>query len=371
MRIGLLVLMAGREAGGPDTYEVQLIRALARLDERNDYFVYCTGNEALRAIDVRQDNFHFRLLRPGIRALSVAVTLPALLKKDGVQLLHSTFTPPPYAPTLQVLTMHCVSSFVHPEFYSRSIGWRLNTLLTVGMRKAACVVCVSHTTLRNVHEMFGVPLDRLVVAYNGVSDTFVPTERTHAHQMVAERLGIDFEYLLFLGKLEPRKNVLRIIEAYARYRAATQSSAKLLLTGHRTVTTPAVETLIDRLGLDGCVVQPGYVSASDLPLLYSAARMFLFPSLWEGFGIPMIEAMACGTPVIASNVSCLPEIAGDAAVIVDPLSVDAIAEGMIRIDTSEVLRAELVERGLARARQFTWLNSARTTLAVYQRLAVG
>ncbi len=367
MRIGLFVLMAGREAGGPETYEVELIRALARIDTTNEYIVYCTGDEAPAAIGVHQDNVAYRVLGPSPRWLSVPFTLPAMLVKDRIDVLHSTFTPPPFSPVRQLLTMHCVSSFVHPEYYSRPVAWRLNSLLRLGMRQAGCVLCVSQTTLSDVHNLFKVPLDRLAVAYNGVGAGFRPVPPERARVLARERLGIDYPYLLFLGKLEPRKNVIRLIEAYAKFRRDTGSDARLLLAGHRTAVTPEIQGCIERLNLQGYVVQPGYVSSADLPLLYSAAQMFLFPSLWEGFGIPLIEAMACGAPVLTSNVSCLPEIAGDAAVIVDPWKVDSIADGIARIHSSDT--TGMVRRGFERARQFTWEGSARSTLAAYARLA--
>jgi glycosyltransferase involved in cell wall biosynthesis len=297
----------------------------------------------------------------------VPFTLPTVVARDRVDVLHSTFTPPPFSPVRQMLTMHCVSSFVHPEYYSPLVAWRLNSLLKIGMRTAGCVLCVSHTTLADVHRLFRVPLDRLAVAYNGVGAEFRPTPPDTARKLMRERLGIDYPYLLFLGKLEPRKNVMRLIEAYAKYRQDTGSDARLLLAGHRTAVTPEIQGLVKRLHLEAHVMQPGYVSSTDLPLLYSGARMFLFPSLWEGFGIPMIEAMACGTPVLTSNVSCLPEVAGDAAVIVNPWKVDSIAEGMARIDASDTTQMAL--RGFERARQFTWERSARSTLAAYGRYA--
>lgn len=368
MRVGVLVLMAGREAGGPETYEVEMLRALARIDRRNEYVIYCTGDEAPRAIGVEQANVTYRVLAPRARSISVALTLPARLVADGIDLLHSTFTPPPLAPGPQVLTMHCLSSFVHPEFYSPLIRWRLNALLRLGMRQAAKVLCVSAATAEDVHRRFGVPRDRLAVTYNGVGSRFRPTPAVDARRRIAAELGVTFPYALFLGKLEPRKNVMRLIEAFARFRRETGSDTRLLLAGHRTSVTPAIERAIERFALREAVVQVGYVPSDLLPILYSGARMFLFPSLWEGFGIPVIEAMACGTPVLTSNVTCLPEIVGDAAVIVDPTSVDRIAEGIARLDESETLRTTLVGRGYARARLFTWENSARATLDAYEQV---
>jgi glycosyltransferase involved in cell wall biosynthesis len=368
MRIGVLVLMAGREAGGPETYEVEMLRALARLDRRNEYVVYCTGPEAPAAIDVQQDNVRYHVLRPSLRAVSVGVTLPAQMRRDGIEVLHSTFTPPPILSGPEVLTLHCLSSFVHPEFYSRPIAWRLNTLLRVGMRRASCVLCVSQTTADDVHGRFGVPRDRLAVSYNGVGHRFRPVPADEARRRVREALGVDGPYALFLGKLEPRKNVTRLLQAFAEFRRATGSDTQLLLAGHRTSVTPALDEQIAALDLEGAILQAGYVPSDVLASLYAGARMFLFPSLWEGFGIPIIEAMACGTPVLTSSVTCLPEIAGDAAVLVDPRSTASIAEGIARLDTSADLRRTLVARGFDRARLFTWDNCARATLETYTRV---
>jgi glycosyltransferase involved in cell wall biosynthesis len=365
----VLVLMAGREAGGPETYEVEMLRALAAIDRDNEYVVYCTGDEAPRAIGIVQDNFEYKVLGPRTRAISLTVSLPARLMRDGVDFLHSTFTPPPFSVTPEMLTMHCLSSFVHPEFYTPLIAWRLNQLLRIGMRRSKCVLCVSQSTADDVHERFGVERERLAVAYNGVSPKFQPVERSHAESLVRDRLGIDGPYALFVGKLEPRKNVMRLLEAFAQFKRQTGSKTRLLLAGNRTRVTPAIEQKIANLGLEFAVIQPGYVPSDLLAPMYSAARMFLLPSLWEGFGIPIVEAMACGTPVLTSQVTCLPEIAGDAAVIVDPYSVDSIAEGIARLDASQDLRNTLIARGFDRAPLFTWTNSARATRAAYERMA--
>lgn len=369
MRIGVLVLMAGREAGGPETYEVEMLRALASIDRDNEYVVYCTGDEAPRAIGITQDNFRYHVLAPRSRAVSLTLSLPARLVRDGIDFLHSTFTPPPFAVRPEMLTLHCLSSFVHPEFYTPLIAWRLNSLLRIGIRRSRCVLCVSQSTADDVHQRFGVERERLAVAYNGVSPRFQPVAADVASQRVRDELNIEGPYALFVGKLEPRKNVMRLLEAFAQFRRDTGSDTKLLLAGNRTKVTPAIEGLIARLDLGEAVVRPGYVHSDLLTSLYSAARMFVLPSLWEGFGIPIVEAMACGTPVLTSDTTCLPEIAGDAAVIVDPHSTTSIAEGLAHLDSSEALRQGLTRRGFDRARLFTWGNSARATLAAYQGMA--
>lgn len=364
MRIGILSLMAGRRAGGPETYEVSLIRALSRLDSPHEYFVYCTGPEAVEAIGPVGDNVTFRVLEPASRWLSLTVTLPRWLKRDRVDLLHATFAPPPFAGVKTVMTAHCLSSFTHPEFYPALVRWRLNALLSRGVRRAARVACVSATTLRDVQQRFGVPAERLAVTYNGVSPRFVVVPAGEARRRVAERLGISDPYVLYVGKIEARKNVARLVTAFARFRRAGGSRLRLVLAG-RASDDVGLRQVIEQTGVQAHVTETGYVADDDLPALYSAARMFVFPSLWEGFGIPIVEAMACGTPVLASTAGCLPEIAGDAALLVDPSSEDAIADAMDRLDRSDNLRKTLIARGHLRTRQFTWENCARSTLAVY------
>lgn len=371
MKIGILVLMAGRSAGGPETYEIELLRALAAIDQKNQYIIYCTGPEAATAIGIEQPNFRYHLLQPPIRPLSISISLPWQLKIDGVNLLHSTFTPPPLTACPEILTVHCLSSFVHPEFYSPIIAMRLNALLRLGMVKSKALLCVSQSTANDIHQRFGIPLERMAVTYNGVSNRFRPEPVEIARIMVKDQLGIKGPYALFLGKIEPRKNITRLIEAFIRFRNDTGSSTRLVIAGGSSSVTPEIERQIAASGQQEAFLQLGYVSTELLSSLYSAARMFLFPSLWEGFGIPIIEAMACGTPVLTANTTCLPEIAASAALIVDPFSVEQIADGIAQLDASEILRQELSAKGLARAKFFTWEQTAKNTLAVYESINKG
>jgi glycosyltransferase involved in cell wall biosynthesis len=365
MKVGLLVLMAGREAGGPETYEVQLIRALLRADQRTEFTVYCTTPTASGAIGVEAPNLRYHLL-PGNRVVSMIARLPWQVARDRIDVLHSTYVPPPWVPVRQVMTFHCLSSFERPDFYTRAVALRLNVLLSLGTRAASHLLCISETIRRGVHARFGVPFDRMSVSYPAVDSSFHAQRPDEARRRVEETIGIREPYLLYLGKLEPRKNVERLISAFARYRELG-GTATLVMAGHRTTTTPAIDTLIDSLGVRDAIVCPGYLPQALLPALYSGARMFLFPSLWEGFGIPLIEAMACGCPVLTSNVTCLPEVAGQAAVYVDPTSVEDIVSGIMRLECSGDLRAELTARGLDRAAQFSWDLTASQTLAAYRR----
>lgn len=366
MRIGILVLMAGRNAGGPETYEVELIRALLRIDRKNEYFIYCTTSKAREAIAVEQPNISWRLLQPSARVVSIAVSFPWLALRDRLDMYHATFTPAPISTRPFVFTMHCISSLVHPEFYKPATAFRLNMLLKRGMAKASHILCVSRTTMQHLEERYHVPPERMSVAYNGVTPGFCLVAPQAARERVTQMIGIDSPYFLFVGKLQAHKNIVRLIEAFAVFRKETRSQAKLVIAGRPTGNAVNPRAVARQLGLENEVVQAGYVPHCDLPALYSAARAFVFPSLWEGFGIPLLEAMSCGVPVISSNSTCLPEIAGGAARLFDPYSVQELAEALTEIDSSERERQRLIQLGFARTQEFTWDGCAAATLKSYE-----
>jgi len=370
VRFGIFVAMAGRQAGGPETYEHRLVRSLAALDRDNEYHVFCHSRAAADSFRLVQDKVHYHVLRPRVRWLSTLTSLPLKMHAAGVDLLHATFVPPPFSPAPYVFTMHCFSNFVHPEFYHPLVRWRLNGLIRRGLERARVILCVSRNVRDLVAETFKSSEGRLAVVYNGVGEDFQPIEPALARRTLADNYGIVEPYALFVGQLKARKNIARILEAFARFRLESRSELRLVLAGRRDWSSAGMDEVIDRWKLRGQVIELGHLAHPDLAVLYSGARMLVFPSLWEGFGIPVIEAMACGTPVITSNNSCLPEIAGDAALLVDPYSVEAIAEAIYRLDTDAALRQTLREKGLQRARAFSWRRTAEQTLAAY-RVAAG
>lgn len=368
MKIGVLVLMAGRSAGGPETYEVRLLRALAKVDRTNEYFIYCTGPEAKTAIGIQQENFVYRVLRPSVRPLSVGLTLPLQMIRDGVRFLHSTFTPPPFSTKDLFYTVHCLSSLKHPEWYEPATAFRLNLLLQRGIRKARHLACVSRYTLDQVHDTFGIPKERMLVSYNGVDEKFQPLDQAKSAARVAAELPFSGDYILYVGKLQAHKNIVRLLQAYDMFRSAVPDGPKLLLCGRAQGNVSGIEETLASLRFRSDVIRAGYVPGELLPHLYSGATMFVYPSLWEGFGIPIVEAMASGTPVITSTATCLPEVAGDAALLADPNSTEELAGAMTQIATSPELRRQLRTKGLARAAEFSWEACAMKTIEGYQRM---
>ncbi len=360
--------MAGRGAGGPETYDHSLVRNLALLDQENEYQVFCFDQRATDSFEVSQPNVQYKILPFKLRPLSMTFSLPWALKANQVDLMHATLMPPPYSPKKYVFSLHCSSMFMRPEQIPRAIRWRLKALTYTGVHHAQHVLCVSQNVLDLAVEYYKVPRDRFSVMYNGVGEHFVPIPESQRTAYL-ESLGIHGRFLLFAGRFERRKNVPRILEAFHIYRNEVDRDVKLVLAGNSTWAKSEVESTIKRLGLGPHLILPGHIPNEHLPALYSGAEMLVFPSLWEGFGLPVVESMACGTPVVTSNLSSLPEIAGDAALLVDPRSVPEIVDAMQSISRDAELRSRLCRAGLERAKLFSWRRNAEQTLAIYRTVA--
>jgi glycosyltransferase involved in cell wall biosynthesis len=220
-----------------------------------------------------------------------------------------------------------------------------------------------------IRERFHVPASKISVVYNGVNPAFRPMEEESARAAVATRWGITDPFALFVGRVEPRKNPVRVVEAFARCRERLGAGFRLVVAGDQTWSARDVDAAIDRLGVRPHVSQLGHVELEALIELYNGAEMLVYPSLWEGFGLPIIEAMACGTPVVTANIASMPEVAGGGAVLVDPMDSADIARGMLAVATDYALRDRLRAFGLERAAQFTWDHAAAQTIEAYLEVA--
>jgi glycosyltransferase involved in cell wall biosynthesis len=287
-------------------------------------------------------------------------------------LLAPNFVPPPTRGRRTVLTVHDLAFRRLPETAPQATRrWLIR--LDRALRKAAMVIAVSECTRLDLIELYGVPEDRIAVVHHGLDhETFRPAGED-AVRAAMERFRIDGPYLMFLGGIEPRKNLSRLVEAFARLDPEVRPM--LVLAGEGVAWNPEgwgqLRPALDALPADvrRRIVMTGYLSEPDKIALLSGAAAMVYPSLYEGFGMPVLEAMGCGSPVIASNVSALPEVAGDAAVLVDPRDPDAIAAGMDRVLRDDELRDSLRHRGLARAAGFDWEDTARATMEVLRRAA--
>jgi glycosyltransferase involved in cell wall biosynthesis len=370
MKIGIFVATAGRRAGGPEVYETALVRSLAKIDKDNEYHIYCFNKAAERSINVRQENFVYHQLWLGSnRPLSMLSSLPLQVQRAGLDTLHATFIPPPYAVQKYIYSLLCYSPFAHPEHYPLAIRLRIRALMSRGVKKSKLNLCISQNIVDTAAEYFKIPLERFSVIYLAANESFRPVPDEERKTLLRTNYGIRDPYILFSGRWEQRKNLLGTIEAFARVKKEFPSNLKLVLTGHKTWLAKKADAMIARLKIQDDVIDLGKSPFEELPALYSGALALVYPSFWEGFGLPIVEAMACGTPVITSNVSSMPEIAGSAALLVDPYSIEELAAAIHKVTTDSALRGRLSAEGLKQSKKFSWETTARETLAAYKKMA--
>jgi glycosyltransferase involved in cell wall biosynthesis len=283
-------------------------------------------------------------------------------------LVHGpVFVGPLVAPCPVVTTVHDLSFIRFPHLFRPVNRIYLKVMATLSARRASRIVAVSEHAASEAVCLLGVPRERIDVVYHGVDPAFRPLA-AEAVATFCERQGLSDPFLLFVGTLEPRKNLVRLIEAFAQ---VYDGRTRLVLVGGKGWLYDDLFRRVEELDLGDAVLFPGYVRSSELPLWYNAATALAYPSLYEGFGMPVTEAQACGTPVLTSDDSSLPEAAGEAALLVDPHKVEEIAAGLRRILVEEALREDLKKRGLVHAREFSWSRTALQTIQVYRRALAG
>ena len=294
------------------------------------------------------------------------------VRREGVTVYHAaTSIGPLRTPCPRVMTVHDATLLTMRSQYGRLDRFYHRIFSVLAARRAAAVIVHSQVAREDVARVYRIPPGRLYAVPLGVSPAFRPVPKVE-RSAVLEHYGLCRPYVLVVGAEPPRKNLARLIEAYARLpRRGPARAAELVLVGPPEPIDGTVDGLVTRLGLDGRVRRLGPVARDELPAIYSGAACLAYPSLAEGFGLPVLEAMACGTPVLTSKRSSMAEVAGDAALLVDPRCVGAIAEGLLRLVEDGPFVADLVARGRARAAAFTWERTAEATEAVYRRVARG
>jgi glycosyltransferase involved in cell wall biosynthesis len=370
MRIAFDATAMPRLMAGAAVYTYELARALAAVDSDNEYVIFARGahfddlparRPGLRVLKVRAPS------RP-LRLLWEQTVLHWRLRRLRIDVLHSPHHTTPLVPCgcRRVVTIHDLTFFLLPERYPTTRRVYFQVMTRLSARVADAVIVPSEAVREDVVRILELSSERLFVVPEAAGAAFHPQDAV-AIEAVRRRYGLEGPFLLSVGSLEPGKNRERLLQAFARLRARGLTHA-LVVAGQRAWRYEGEAPLAQRLGLADSVRFLGHVPQADLPALYSAADLFVFPSLYEGFGLPTLEALACGTPVVASNVSAVPEVVGDAALQVSPLDVEALADAMERLLRDDSLRSDLRERGLKRAAQFSWEKAARQTVEVYHRV---
>ncbi len=379
MRIGIDISRTVEEKTGVGWYTSHLVQGVARVDRVNQYYLYpcfwyCVPTGFRRVKYPKQRNFHLvdrwlthRAAREKWRdpELGGASTL------GSVDVLHCTaYTAPPLHEVGLVVTIHDLSFLTHAAFHEQANITFCTRECHRAARRAAKIIVPSEATKRDVVRYLHLDEDRIHVIYEAAGEDFGPVQDREAIRNVLAGHTIDRNYVLFVGTVEPRKNLRRLLEAFLHVvRTRPDGRELLVVAGGKGWRNTDTHAFVQQSGLTDRVRFLGYVSNFDLRVLYSAATVFAYPSLYEGFGLPVIEAMACGCPVVTSRVSSLPEVAGDAGLLVEPTDVGDIATAVGTVLDDRELRQKLRTAGLERAAQFSWDKAARETVRVYEQAA--
>lgn len=357
---------------GMDFVVLESIRELQQIDQENEYFILVSPGEDHCLTET--PNFHIIEIRVPSYPLWEQFGLPHALKKIKPDLLHCTSnTAPLFCNVPLVLTLHDVIFMEQKRGTSSSLyqrlGWHYRRWNVPRiLDKCHQVITVSHFEAARISSIMNLSVDKITTVYNGFSNHFRPIGMNEYIQTVNKYCESP-NYFFFLGNTDPKKNTLRTLKAYAHYLQQTKGTPNLLLIAD--LDENAIDTYLQEGNISHIkphLRYPGYIPNTDLPAIYSGAKAFIYTSLRESFGIPILEAMACGTPVITSNTSAIPEIAGEGAILIDPTNEQAIADEMLRLGQDETYRLNQIEYGLRRVKNFSWRQTAEELLKIYQSI---
>ncbi len=366
MRFAVDAHAIGRNLTGNEVYVRSLLNAFATADPEADILAYVTGAKAAQSVPPR---FATRQIarNPFVR---LGFDLPRKLREDRPALLHVQYTAPLRCPVPTVVTVHDVSFLEHPEYFTWWRATQLRITVARSVRQAARVITISDFARRTVVEAYGVSPDRIQVIPAAANPFFRVSNRARAVRRVEALTGLREPFVLTVGDLQPRKNHIRLIAAFARFIAQNPHSRHhLVIAGKNTWFSDRIAEAIRNSGISHRIHRIGFVSDENLLELYNACDCFAFPSLYEGFGLPILEAMACGRAVVCSNRASIPEVAGEAGIPFNPADELAIAHALESVLLNPDRRARMERLGLHRAAQFTWRKAAEETLELYRQVS--
>ena len=351
---------------GIGTYIRNVLRQLARLDHDTEFVLLCRPEDA-NTLSALGQNFRPCPETAGNYSIAEQLKIPLALKREGVTLFHAPhYVLPPLVPCRSVVTIHDCIHLMFPQYLPNRLAYRYaRTSISIAARRATRVLTVSESSKRDILRFVDADPGKIDVIYNAYDERFGIEPKEEDIVRVRERFQLTDEFVLYAGNVKPHKNLERLIDAFDLVRKRGLDHLKLVMIGDDISKYASLRRAVHRHQLHKYVRFLGYMPEETLAVMYRLAGVFVFPSLYEGFGLPPLEAMASGTPVVTSNVSSLPEVAGDAAVFVDPYDPDAIADGIYRVLTDERMRRSMRQRGVERARQFSWEQSVRRIRDIY------
>ena len=368
MRIGIDFHSAEREGTGNCTYIRNLVESLIKIENGDEYFLYITDiNYPYYERFKHIGNVHLRL----VNSKNPFIRIPILGAKtfiDKIDVLHVQYIAPPVHRGRLIVTIHDISFLHFPECFKKFERFRQRILIPINIKKADKILTVSKYSREDIIKSYNVLPQTIEVTYNGVKPIFKPLENLGEKSEVLKHYGISGKFIFFVGRIDARKNISSLIKAFMLLKQKEQIPHQLVISGKEDFLPRQTreEIKISRYKKD--IIFTGYLPENYLPLFYNLADVFVYPSLYEGFGLPCLEALSCGCPLVSSNISSIPEIVNGAGLLINPLDTEELAMAIHRVISNPRLREELKEKGLEQAKQFSWGNTAQKTLEVYKKV---
>lgn len=376
MEIGIDISLAVGQRAGVGQYSFNLVKELAKLDLENQYtlfpfFTHVYDLDFKKFDFPRGENFRMKfenLSEEWIDTLWNKLWIPKYKFLDGLDVFHSTtFCFPNDFKGKVVSTIYDVSFRTHPEFHTTANIVHCDRGTKQAVEMADVIIVISEHTKKDLIKYYNCPAEKIVITYLGYGDRFKFIDDEQKKKEVSDKYGIKKPFVFNVGSIEPRKNIVGLIKAYAGLESRHRNNFDLVISGGKGWKNSDIYKEVEKLKIGDNVKFIGYVDDDDLPYLYNSAEVFVYPSFYEGFGLPVLEAMACGCPVITSNTSSLPEVGGDAALYIDPNKIETISKALESILDSEEKKKQMIKEGFEQAKKFSWKKCAEETLVLYKQ----
>jgi glycosyltransferase involved in cell wall biosynthesis len=370
MKIGIDFHSAERDGTGNSTYIRNLVESLLKIDLENEYFLYVTDLNYRYYVKFKKvNNVHLRL----INSKNPFVRIPLLGIRtliDKIDVLHVQYIAPPIHSGKLVVTIHDISFLHFPECFRKFERFRQRLLIPINIKKADKILTVSKFSQEDIVKNYNIPISKVQVTYCGVNPIFKPLENPQKYNNMLRQFGIFSKFLLYVGRIDVRKNISALIKAFLLLKQTKKIPHQLVIVGQKDFLPKHIREDIELSKYRKDIIFTGYVPENYLLVFYNLADVFVYPSLFEGFGLPCLEAMACGCPVVTSNVSSLPEVVGEAGLCVNTSNIKELSEAIFNLISNPKLREELRNKGLKRAKLFNWDKTAQETLEIYKEISL-
>ena len=357
---------------GIGTYTYQLISNINQVDKDNDYLIFSTEKSQASSLKDLNDNFHIKTVKNNVKDnFWNEVSIPNYLDNCKMDIYHVPQNGIGLSKNLdcnKIITLHDIIPLRMPETVSDRYLKIFNEQLPKLLNYCQGIITVSNYSKNDIAKEFNFPENKIFVTHLAAEDIYVPLCKSKAKKIINNKYGINTNFILYVGGLSPRKNIIGLIEAYSKLNNKLKEKNSLVIVGKKGLSYSRYKKRACDLNVSNKVIFTDFIPLNDLPLFYNACELLVYPSFYEGFGLPPLEAMACGTPVISSNVTSIPEICNDAAILVNPYNIDELSLAIEKVLTDNLLMLKMMNKGLIRSMNFSWKNTALSTIDAYKKI---